>query len=37
MYKILVLSNDILDEYVGAAGKNKIFMIGLKMLFQTRV
>lgn len=30
MYEKPALSNDILDEYVEAADKNKIFTIGLK-------
>ena len=37
MYKTPILFNNILDNYAGAAGKNKIFTIGLKKWFKTRI
>lgn len=37
MCKAPELSNDILDDYAGAAGKNKIFTIGLKKWFKIRL
>jgi len=36
MYEVLALSDDIL-ECAGVVGKNKIFTIGLKMRFKTRL
>jgi len=37
MYEVPALSDDILDECTGVVGKNKIFTIGLKMWFKTRL